>query len=84
MPDGEIDVIFPVVDRRNGEQRGDRPALDEPETVADQAPFDVLRTVEMRFDPPAELGQFHDLCVGERRPLLLRRVDRLFVCPAGR
>ena len=47
--------------------------------VVDQAPFDVLGAAEMRFDPPAQLRQLHDLGVGQRRLLLLHRLDRLFL-----
>ena len=46
---------------RDGEQRGDRPALDELEAIVDQAPFDVLGTAEVRFDSPAQQGEPHDL-----------------------
>ena len=38
----------------------------------------------MRLDPAAELRQLHDLRVRQRRLLLPRRVDRLFLRPAGR
>ena len=84
MTDGDVDVVLPVAGRGDGEQRGDRPALDDLETVVDQAPFDVLGAAEVRFDPPAELRQSHDLRVGQRRLLLPRRVDRLFLRPASR
>ena len=57
MTDGDEDVVPSVVRHGNGEQCGDRPALDDVEVVVDQAPFDVLRASEVRFDPPAELGE---------------------------
>ena len=54
------------------------------EVVVDQAPFDVLGAAEMRFDPPAELREPHDLRIRQRRPVLQLRVDRLFPRPARR
>ena len=42
MTDGDIDAVLSVAGRGNGEQRGDRPALDDLEVIVDQAPFDVL------------------------------------------
>jgi hypothetical protein len=69
---------------RDGEQCGDRPALDDLEAVVDQAPFDVLGAAEVRFDPPSELHEPHDLRVCQRWLLLLRRLDRHFVRPASR
>jgi hypothetical protein len=44
MTDGDVDVVLSVAGRGDGEQRGDRPALDELEAIVDQAPFDVLGT----------------------------------------
>jgi len=84
MTDGDVDVVLPVAGRGDGEQRGDRPALDDLEAVADQAPFDVLGAAEVRFDPPAQLREPHDLRIRQRWLLLLRRVDRLFLRPARR
>ena len=82
---GDVDVVLPVVGHRNGEQRGDRPALDDVEVLADQAPFDVLRAAEVRFDPPAELHQPHDLRIRQHRLPLPLRLDRPFqVPPPGR
>ena len=57
VTDGDVDVVLSVVGVGDGEQRGDRPALDDLEAVVDQAPFDVLRAAEVRFDPPAELHE---------------------------
>ena len=54
MTDGDVDVVLPVGGRGDGEQRGDRPALDDLEAIADQAPFDVLGAGEVRFDPPSQ------------------------------
>jgi hypothetical protein len=82
MTDGQVDVVRVVVDRRDGEQRGDRPALDDLEAVVDQAPLDVLGTAEVRLDPSSQLHEPHDLRIGQRGPLLLRRVDRLLLRPA--
>src|SRR3990170_672507 len=42
MADGDVDVVLPVAGCGDGEQRGDRPALDDLEVVVGQAPFDVL------------------------------------------
>ena len=84
MTDGEVDVVGSVADLRDGEQRGDRPALNDLETVIDQAPFDVLGAAEVRLDPPAQPRQLHDLRVCQRRLLLLRRLDRLFLCSTCR
>ena len=70
VTDGEVDVVLFVAGRGDREQRGDRPALDDLEVVVGQAPFDVLGAAEMRFDPPAELREPHDLRVRQRRLLL--------------
>ena len=80
----DVDVVLPVVDRGDREQRGDRPALDDVEVIIDQAPFDVLGAAEVRFDPPAQLREPHDLWLGQRRLLLPRRLDRLLLRPARR
>ena len=77
-------MVLLVVAHRDGEQRRDRPALDDLEAVVDQAPFDVLGAAEMRFDPPAQPHEPHDLLIRQRRLLLLFRVDRLFLRPACR
>jgi len=45
------------------------------EIVVDQAPFDVLRSPEVRLDFPAQSRQLHHLHVRERGLFLLRRVD---------
>ena len=84
MTDGDVDVVLSVAGRGDGEQRGDRPALDDLEVIVDQAPFDVLGAAEVRFDPPAQLREPHDLRVCQRRLLLPLRLDRLFLRPAGR
>ncbi len=77
-------MVLPVAGRGDGEQRGDRPALHDLEVIVDQAPFDVLGAAEVRFDPPPELHQPHDLRIRQRRLLLPLRVDRHFLRPAGR
>ena len=79
VTDGDVDVVLPVAGRRDREQRGDRPALDDLEAVVDQAPLDVLGTAEVRLDPPAELHQPHDLRVRQGRLLLPLRLDRLLL-----
>jgi hypothetical protein len=84
MTDGDVDVVLPVAGRGDGEERGDRPALDELEVIVNQAPLDVLRRAEVRFDPPAQLGQPHDLRIGQRRRRLPLRLDHLFLRPACR
>src|SRR6202451_4520591 len=84
MTDGEIDAVLPVAGLGDGEQRGDRPTLDDLEAIIDPAPFDVLRTAEGRFDPPAEPREPHNLRIRQRRLLLPLRVDRLFLRPASR
>ena len=76
-------VLF-VAGRGDGEQRGDRSALDDLEAIVDQAPFDVLGAAEMRFDPPAELREPNDLRIRQRRLLLPLGLDRLFLRPARR
>ena len=50
MTDRKVDVVLSVAGLGNGEQRGDRPALDDLEVPVDQAPFDVLGVAEVRFD----------------------------------
>ena len=52
--------------------------------VVDHAPFDVLGVAEMRFDPPAELREPHDLRIRQHRLVLQLRVDRMFLRPARR
>ena len=84
VTDGDVDVVLAVVGLGDREQRRDRPALDDLEAVVGQAPLDVLRAAEVRFDPPAQLHEPHDLRIRQRRLLLPRRLDRLFLCPAGR
>ena len=71
MPHGHVDVVPPIAGHGDGEQRGDRPALDDLELIVGQAPLDVLRLTEVRLDPPAELREPNDLRIGQRRPLLI-------------
>ena len=47
-------MVLLVAGRRDGEQCGDRSALDDLEAVIDQAPFDVLGEAEVPFDPASE------------------------------
>ena len=82
MTDGDEDVVPSVVRHGNGEQCGDRPALDDVEVVIDQAPFDVLRASEVRFHPPSQPGEPNHLRIRQRRLILSRRLDWLFVGPA--
>ena len=82
MTDGDVHVVLAVPGFRNGEQRRDRPALDDLEAVVDEAPLDVLRAAEVRFDPPAQLRKPHHLRVRQRWLVLPLRLDRLFLRPA--
>ena len=84
MTDGDEDVVPSVVRHGNGEQRGDRPALDDLELVIDQTPLDVLRASEVCFDAPAQLREPHDLRVGQCRLILAFRLDRQFLRSACR
>ena len=77
-------MVLSVSGHRDGEQRGDRPALDDLEPIVEQAPFDVLGVAEVRFDPPAQLRELHDLRIGQGRLFLALRLDRQFLCPAPR
>src|SRR5690606_24091116 len=78
MTDGEVDAVLPVLGGGNGEERGDRPALDDLEVVVRQAPLDVLGTPEVRFDPSAQLRGPHDLRFRQRWPGLPLRLDLPF------
>ncbi len=84
MADGEVDVVLPIARRGDGEQRGDRPALDDLEVVLDEAPLDVLGAAEVRLDPPAEPLEPHDLRIRQRGLLLQLRRDRPFPRPTSR
>lgn len=87
MTDGDVDVILLVAGLRDGEQCRDRSALNDVEAVVDQAPLDVLRAAEVRFDPPPkphEPHEPHDLRIRQRRLLLPPRVDRHFPRTASR
>ena len=83
MTDGDEDVVPSVVGHRNGEQCGDRPALDDMELVIGQAPFDVLGASEVRFYAPSQPGEPDHLRIRQRRLILPRHVDRLFPGPTG-
>ncbi len=84
MTDGDVHVVLSVRGLGDREQRRDRPALDDPEVALGQAPFDVLRGVEVGLDQTTDLHDRHGLRVGERRLLLLRRRDRQFFGPGHR
>jgi hypothetical protein len=84
MTDRDVDVVLLVALDRNGEQVGDRPALHDLECIVEQAPFDVLRPAEVRFDSPAQLRQPYDLRVGQCRLFLALRLNRQFLRPASR
>ena len=58
--------------------------LDDLETVIDQAPFDVLGAAEVRFDPPAQLRELHDLRIRQRWPSCWAGLDRAVPCSASR
>ena len=86
MTDGDVDVVLAVAGLRYREQGGDRPALDDLESIVVKAPFDVLRTAEVRLDPPPESDKLDDLCVRQGRLAPPLRLDRLFprVRPSAR
>ena len=84
MADRDVDVVLSVALRGNWEQGGDWPALDNEKIVVDQAPFDVLGTAEVRFDPPAQLREPHDLRIRQRWLRLPLRLDRLLLRAACR
>src|SRR5215471_6461284 len=84
MTDGDVNVVSLIAGRGDGEQRGDRAALDDLEPVVDQAPFDVLGVAEVRFDPPPQLSEPHDLRIGQYWLLLALRFDRQFLRSACR
>src|ERR1039458_8826662 len=84
MTDGDVDVVPLISGRGDGEQRGDRPTLDNLEPIVDQAPFDVLGVAEVRFDPPAQLSEPHDLRIGQCWLLLTLWLDRQFLRSACR
>ncbi len=75
MTDGDEDMVPLITGRGDGEQRSDGPALHHLEPVVDQAPLDVLGVAEVRFDPPAKLGEPHDLRIGQCWLLLPRWLD---------
>ena len=77
MADGEVHVGLIVAGRGDGEQRGDRSALDDVEVVIDQAPLDVLGKAEALLDLPPQLREPHDLRIRQRRLILLVWLDRL-------
>ena len=66
VTDGEVDVLLQVTALGDGEQRGDRPALDDLELVVGEAPLDVLRAAEARLDPAAELHELDGLRIRQR------------------
>ena len=84
MTDGDEHVVLLVVDRRDREQRGDRPALDDLEAIVDEAPFDVLGSTEVRFDAPAQPREPHDLRIRQCRLVLPLTLDRRLLRPACR
>jgi hypothetical protein len=66
MADGHVDVIGPIGGLRDRKERRDRPALDDVQGVAGQAPFDVLRAAEVTLDRAADTLEPHDLLVRQR------------------
>ena len=84
MTDRHVDVVVVVAGCGDGEQRGDRPALDDLEPAVVQAPFDVLRATEVGFDPPAQFGQLQKLGIGQGRLAPTPRLDRQLPGPASR
>ena len=85
MTDGEVDVGLPVA--RSG--IGYRVVIGrlctmKPRRRRRKAPLDVLRAAEVRFDPPAESLEPHDLRIRQRRVVLQLGLDRAFGRPARR
>jgi hypothetical protein len=58
--------------------------LAAPACCGECGPFDVLGSAEVRFDPPTQLRELHDLRVCQHLLLPLRRLDRLFMCSTCR
>src|SRR4029450_6028123 len=77
MPDRDVDVVLAVVYLRDWKQRCDRSTLDDLEVVVDQAPLDILRSAEVRFDLPAQLYEPNDLFIRQRRLPLVPGFDRV-------
>ena len=84
VTDGDVHAVCVVAGRRGRKQRGDRPALDNEELAAREAPFDVLGATEVRLDPPAQPGQLQHRRVAQGGLLLALRSDRLLVRSARR
>ena len=82
MADRDVNTILLISGLGDRVQRGDRTALNDIEAVLSHAPFDILRTAEVRLDPPSQGREPHDLGIGQRRLLLLLDVDRPFLRPA--
>jgi hypothetical protein len=53
MTHRNVDVVLAVAFLGDGEQRSDRPALEDVKGFAGQTPLDILRAAEVRLDPPA-------------------------------
>src|SRR4051812_29522869 len=79
MTDGYIDVIFLIIRFRDGEKSSDWPTLDNIKCIINQTPFDVLGTAEMFFDLSTHALKLQNLLIGERLPVLPRRLNLLFI-----
>ena len=75
MTDGDVDVVLPVAGLGDGEQRGDRPALDDLEAIVDQAPLDVLGVAEVFFDRSAQALELQNLAIRQRLCVLPLGLD---------
>ena len=84
MTDGDVDVVLLVAGLGDRKQRRDRPALNDLKILIEQTPFDVLRAAEVRFDPPAQLGEPNDLRIRQGWLRLPLQVDRLLLRPTCR
>lgn len=83
MTDGHVDMRGLVVHVGNRIQRRDRATLHDEELAIGDAPLDVLRAAEVRFDSPAESLELDDLPVRQRLVVLTLGFDRAFVRAAA-
>ena len=74
-------MILVVARFGNGEQRGDRSALDDVESVIGQAPFDVLRAAKVRLNTATEFRETYGLCLCQGGLCLPLRLGRQIMLP---